>query len=95
MLALADLARTLATMAINNAAVVACCPPQHRVIPQTVSEAFLAIVAPAGFSSQREREETYCSSPPQLSTQSIVVWMSEGVSRKRLLSTMGHALFYP
>jgi hypothetical protein len=31
-----------------------------------------AIVALAGFSSQREREETYCSSPPQLSTQSIV-----------------------
>jgi hypothetical protein len=32
----------LATMAINNAAVVACCPNAHRVIPMTVSEAFLS-----------------------------------------------------
>jgi hypothetical protein len=41
-LALAYLVRLLATMAINNAAVVACCPPQHHVIPQTVSQAFLS-----------------------------------------------------
>jgi hypothetical protein len=34
--------RILATMAINNAAVVACCPHAHRVIPMTVSEAFLS-----------------------------------------------------
>jgi hypothetical protein len=32
----------LATMAINNAAVVACCRPAHRVIALPVSEAFLA-----------------------------------------------------
>jgi hypothetical protein len=42
-LALADLARTLATMAINNAAVVACCRHAHRVIAMTVSQAFLSI----------------------------------------------------
>jgi hypothetical protein len=32
----------LATMAIDNAAVVACCCPTHRVIALPVSEAFLA-----------------------------------------------------
>jgi hypothetical protein len=32
----------LATMAINNAAVVACCCNAHRVNAMTVSEAFLA-----------------------------------------------------
>jgi hypothetical protein len=42
-LALAYLVRMLATMAINNAAVVACCPHAHRVIPMTVSQAFLSI----------------------------------------------------
>jgi hypothetical protein len=41
-LALADLARTLATMAINNAAVVACCRTAHRVIALPVSQAFLS-----------------------------------------------------
>ena len=40
---------------------------------------------PAYFSSQRGQEESLCSSPLQLSTQSIVVWMSEGGARKRLL----------
>jgi hypothetical protein len=33
--------RTLATKAINNAAVVACCRNAHRVIAMTVSQAFL------------------------------------------------------
>jgi hypothetical protein len=32
----------LATMAINNAAVVACCCNAHRVKPMTVPEAFLS-----------------------------------------------------
>jgi hypothetical protein len=41
-LALAYLVRMLATMAINDAAVVACCPTAHRVIPLPVSEAFLS-----------------------------------------------------
>jgi hypothetical protein len=40
--ALADLVKMLATMAINNAAMVACCPTAHHVIPLPVSEAFLA-----------------------------------------------------
>jgi hypothetical protein len=40
--ALADLVRMLATMAINNAAVVACCPHAHRDIPMPVSKAYLA-----------------------------------------------------
>ena len=34
--ALAPLVRMLATMAIDNAAVVACCPPAHHVIPLPV-----------------------------------------------------------
>jgi hypothetical protein len=34
--------KTLATMAIDNAAVVACCPNAHRVIPMTVTQAFLS-----------------------------------------------------
>jgi hypothetical protein len=33
----------LATMAINNAAVVACCRLAHRVIALPVSQAFLSI----------------------------------------------------
>jgi hypothetical protein len=41
-LALADLVRMLAKVPINNAAVVACCPNAHHVIPMTVSEAFLS-----------------------------------------------------
>ena len=40
--ALADVVKMLATMAIINAAVVACCPTAHHVIPLTVPEAFLA-----------------------------------------------------
>jgi hypothetical protein len=34
--------RILATMAIDNAAVVACCRHAHRVIAMPVSEAFLS-----------------------------------------------------
>jgi hypothetical protein len=40
--ALADLVRMLATMAINNAAVVACRRTAHRVIALPVSQAFLS-----------------------------------------------------
>jgi hypothetical protein len=41
-LALAYLVRMLVTMAINNAAVVACCRLAHRVIALPVAEAFLS-----------------------------------------------------
>jgi hypothetical protein len=41
-LALANLTRTLATMAINNAVVVVCCRHAHRVIAMPVSQAFLS-----------------------------------------------------
>ena len=41
--ALADLVRWWSTMAINNAAVVACCRLAHRVIALPVSQAFLSI----------------------------------------------------
>jgi hypothetical protein len=41
-LALAYLVKMLATIAINNAAVVACCRTAHRVIALPVPEAFLS-----------------------------------------------------
>jgi hypothetical protein len=55
-----------------------------------------AIVAPAGFSSQRGREESYCSSPP--SAQLAVyrrVDFRVAPPDKRLLGTWGLALFCP
>ena len=51
-----------------------------------------AIVVPAGFSSQRERKETYCSSPSQHSSQSIVEWISEGVWANALFYLRNQAL---